>query len=152
MLKGVEFKMQVLQACREIISEWLENAQRAMNAAQEASNSEDKSSAGDKYETSRAMGHRDRDMYARQLLEAKRELEKLNKINLEPSNVVRTGSLIEVNETHYFISTGIGKIEVQGHPIMAISRESPIAALMMGKKINDEFNFNGKLWKIKNLN
>lgn len=152
MLKEVEFKIHVLQVCKNIISERLDNAQKAMNAAQEASNGEDKSSAGDKYETSRAMGHRDRDMYARQLLEAKKELEKLDKINLEPSTIVRAGSLIEVNDAVYFISTGIGKIEIDGQTIMAISRESPIAAMMMGKKINEEFNFNGKIWKITNLN
>lgn len=38
----------------------------AIANAQEAANSQDKSSAGDKYETGRAMGHLEKDMYARQ--------------------------------------------------------------------------------------
>lgn len=148
MLKGAEFKIHVLQACRNIISERLDNAQKAMNAAQEASKGEDKSSAGDKYETSRAMGHRDRDMYARQLLEAKKELEKLNKINLETSNVVRVGSLIEVNEAFYFIAIGLGKIIVDENDIMVISKEAPICIALMNKKAGDEFKWNEKHWRI----
>jgi hypothetical protein len=38
-----------------------------MESAQQSANSEEKSSAGDKYETSRAMGHLEKDMHARQL-------------------------------------------------------------------------------------
>lgn len=145
------FKEQLLQACKKIIQERIENANHAMNAAQEAANGEDKSSAGDKYETSRAMGHRDRDMYARQLVEAKNEWQKLDKINLEPSSVIKAGSLIEVNEILYFIASGIGKLEINGQVVMVISKESPIANLMVNKKINDNFSFNGKLLKITSL-
>lgn len=145
------FKEQLLQACKKIIQERIENSNHAMNAAQEAANGEDKSSAGDKYETSRAMGHRDRDMYARQLVEAKNEWQKLDKINLEPSSVIKAGSLIEVNEILYFIASGIGKLEINGQVVMVISKESPIANLMVNKKINDNFSFNGKLWKITSL-
>ena len=145
------FKEQLLQACKKIIQERIENANHAMNAAQEAANGEDKSSAGDKYETSRAMGHRDRDMYARQLVEAKNEWQKLDKINLEPSSLIKAGSLIEVNEILYFIASGIGKLEINGQVVMVISKESPIANLMLNKKINDHFSFNGKLWKITSL-
>ncbi len=145
------FKEQLLQACKKIIHERIENANHAMNAAQEAANGEDKSSAGDKYETSRAMGHRDRDMYARQLVEAKNEWQKLDKINLEPSSLIKAGSLIEVNEILYFIASGIGKLEINGQVVMVISKESPIANLMVNKKINDNFSFNGKLLKITSL-
>ena len=145
------FKEQLLQACKKIIQERIENANHAMNAAQEAANGEDKSSAGDKYETSRAMGHRDRDMYARQLVEAKNEWQKLDKINLEPSSLIQAGSLIEVNEILYFIASGIGKLEINGQVVMVISKESPIANLMVNKKINDNFSFNGKLLKITSL-
>ena len=145
------FKEQLLQACKKIIQERIENANHAMNAAQEAANGEDKSSAGDKYETSRAMGHRDRDMYARQLVEAKNEWQKLDKINLEPSSLIKAGSLIEVNEILYFIASGIGKLEINGQVVMVISKESPIANLMVNKKINDNFSFNGKLLKITSL-
>lgn len=147
----MDFKEHLLQACKKIITDRIENAEKAMKAAQEASNGEDKSSAGDKYETSRAMGHRDRDMYARQLVEAKNEFQKIERLFLEPADFVKQGSLVLADDTLYFIATGIGKVEVDGKTVMVISKESPIAALMLNKKINEVFSFNGKQWKINQL-
>ncbi|MFM9945610.1 MAG: 3-oxoacyl-ACP synthase [Bacteroidia bacterium] len=148
MMLTLDFKKQLLQTCKKIITERMENANKAMQAAQEAANGEDKSSAGDKYETSRAMGHRDRDMYARQLVEAKNELQKLERISIGPVDFVKHGSLLLANETIYFISTGIGKMEINNKTIMAISKESPIAQAMLGKRLDEEFTFNKNQWKI----
>ncbi len=151
MVLTLNFKETLLNACKKVLVERLNNANIAMQAAQEAANGEEKSSAGDKYETSRAMGHRDRDMYARQLVEAKNELQKLEKIKLETSEVIKSGSLIEIGNTLYFIATGLGKLEVLDNTIIVISKESPLAKSMLGKKINEEIDFNGKKLKIDNL-
>lgn len=151
MVLTLNFKETLLNACKKILIQRMENANSAMQAAQEAANGEEKSSAGDKYETSRAMGHRDRDMYARQLVEAKNELQKLEKMKLEPSEVIKSGSLIETGDALYFIATGIGKMEILDNTIIVISKESPLAKSMLGKKSNDEIDFNGKKLKIDNI-
>ena len=151
MLLTLNFKETLLNDCKKVLNERLENANSAMQAAQEAANGEEKSSAGDKYETSRAMGHRDRDMYARQLLEAKNELQKLDKIKLESSEFIKTGSLIEIGNTLYFIATGLGKLVISDMMVIVISKESPLAKSIFGKKINDEIFFNGKKLKIDNV-
>ena len=148
----MEFKADLYKACQEVILLRIETAKHAMNAAQNAANGEEKSSAGDKYETGRAMGHRDRDMYARQLLEANAEWHKLEGINLTPVPFIKAGSLVEANGMHYFIAVAIGKIELNDALVMVISRESPIAKAMLGKTLNDEFDFNGKNWKINKIN
>jgi transcription elongation GreA/GreB family factor len=148
---NIEFKKRVLDLCLQMLRERIQNAEKAMNEAQLAANGEEKSSAGDKYETSRAMGHRDRDMYARQFVEAKNELLKVEKLNLEPLGFVKTGSIMEANGMLYFVATGIGKVEIDQKTVMVISKESPIAAAMMGKKLNDSFQFNGKTWTITEL-
>jgi hypothetical protein len=151
MLLTLNFKETLLNDCKKVLNERLENANSAMQAAQEAANGEEKSSAGDKYETSRAMGHRDRDMYARQLVEAKNELQKLDKIKLESSEFIKTGSLIEIGNTLYFIATGLGKLVISDMMVIVISRESPLAKSIFGKKINEEIFFNGKKLKIDNV-
>ena len=148
---NIEFKKRVLDLCLQMLRERIQNAEKAMNEAQLAANGEEKSSAGDKYETSRAMGHRDRDMYARQFVEAKNELLKVEKLNLEPLGFVKTGSIMEANDMLYFVATGIGKVEIDQKTVMVISKESPIAAAMMGKKLKDSFQFNGKTWTITEL-
>jgi len=145
------FKEILLETCKKIILEKAENANKAMQDAQAAANGEEKSSAGDKYETSRAMGHRDRDMYARQLVDFKNELTKLEKINLEFSKSIKLGSLIEVNENYYFIATGIGKVIIENIEVMVISKDAPISQLLLSKKQGDHFIWNDKGLKIINI-
>jgi transcription elongation GreA/GreB family factor len=58
---------------------------------------------------------------------------------------------MEANGMLYFVATGIGKVEIDQKTVMVISKESPIAAAMMGKKLKDSFQFNGKTWTITEL-
>lgn len=146
-----EFKNRLFEACKKVLTERMENAKYAMNEAQLAANGEEKSSAGDKYETSRAMGHRDRDMYARQLAEAQNELQKIDRLNLDPTDFVKMSSLLLANDTIYFILTGIGKLEINEKVVMVVSKESPIAKAMLGKHIKEVFTFNEKQWHVLEL-
>ena len=61
----MSIKNKLLQHCKELIEARLKNAEDAMNRAQESANDNEKSSAGDKFETGRAMGHLEKEMYAR---------------------------------------------------------------------------------------
>ncbi len=148
---STNFKSDLYKACQDALRLRIETAKHAMSEAQNAANGEEKSSAGDKYETGRAMGHRDRDMYARQLAEAYAEWQKLEALNLEASEFIKSGSLVEVNGMNYFIAVAIGKIELKDEVVMVISRESPIAKLMLGKSLEDEFWFRDINWKINKI-
>ena len=74
-------------------------AGKAMEAAQESANDQSKSSAGDKYETSRSMGQLDRNMHARQYEQARQErtiLERLQAANeAGTQGRVALGSLVK---------------------------------------------------------
>lgn len=144
-------KLQLFEACKAILQTRVSNAEEAMKAAQEAANGEEKSSAGDKYETSRAMGHRDRDMYARQLVEAGNELNRIARINLDSSRIVKTGSLVCTKSAVYFILTGIGKLIHEHKDVMVLSPLSPLARLIIGKKVGDTFVFNQVNHEILNI-
>lgn len=146
-----EFKQKIFDACIGLLTDRVNNARTAMEDAQEAANGEEKSSAGDKYETSRAMGQRDREMYARQLVEAQNELNKIDRLNLEPVDVVKLGSLVMANDDIFFILTGIGKVQLDHHTVMVISKESPLAAAMLGNSVNQEFVWNTNKWKIQEI-
>lgn len=60
-------KKRLQKKCIEIIEERITTIRMAMNDAQASANNEEKSSAGDKYETSRAMSHLQKDMQATRL-------------------------------------------------------------------------------------
>jgi len=155
--KIVNFKLEVYTLCKQKLEERILSFEQAMKNAQEASNSEDKSSAGDKYETSRAMGQLDRDMNAKQLVEAQSEFASLSKINIEiKSDKIISGSMIETSNGVYFIAAGIGSIELNDKNILikkvvVLSQRSPLAIAMMGRKIGERLLFNQKEFQIINL-
>lgn len=137
-------KKELLHACMQQVEHRIKNAETAMLAAQESANQEEKSSAGDKYETGRAMSQLDRDRYARQMAEARNELAQLKRI--DPGQVherVGTGSLVGCKHTWYFIAAGLGSIMHQNEKVILLSAASPLARLMAGKKEKDRFHFNG---------
>ncbi|MDO6433323.1 hypothetical protein Q4E93_22115 [Flavitalea sp. BT771] len=67
------FKSQLKQFGLDLIAQRIAAARQAADQAQEAANQEEKSSAGDKYETGRAMGQLQKEMHARQQAEHERE-------------------------------------------------------------------------------
>ena len=60
-------------------------------------------------------------------------------------------SVDETDFSNYFLSISTGKIIVEDKIYFAISLSSPIGKLLLGKKINEEFVFNGKTFKIKKI-
>lgn len=115
-----------------------------MKAAQEAANAEEKSSAGDKYETGRAMSHLQKDMQARQLAEYMKELAALHAI--EAGRIyeqVEMGSFVQCSHACFFLGTGLGKQQVDGQSVVFLSHKAPLALNMLHKKRGDTFVFNG---------
>ena len=67
-------KKELFEHCKNMLLQRIADGEKAMLDAQEAANSEEKSSMGDKYETGRAMSQLARDMSAKQVFENKQEL------------------------------------------------------------------------------
>jgi hypothetical protein len=129
----------------ELINQRVATAREAMRQAQEAANSEEKSSAGDKYETGRAMGHLQKDMYARQLAESLKELAALQAIQTE--TVYREGSpgaFLQTDGIAFFIGAGLGKQLVGDQTIFFLSPQTPLAGLLRHKKTGERILFNGQ--------
>lgn len=116
-----------------------------MNQAQHAANSEEKSSAGDKYETSRAMNQRERDMFAQQLDAAQQELSLAAFIDCSGiNNTAVPGSVIMSQNACFFILAGLGKLKFEGRDVFVISPRAPLIEQFFQKKSTDSFLINGK--------
>lgn len=147
-----KYKIKLKKFAEEILQQRIETAKMAMLNAQDAANSEEKSSAGDKYETARAMGQLDREMNAKQYEEAKRELSLLQNLYvLEPSSVVIPGSFVKTNKGDFFICSGLGIHSVEGKKVGFLSVKSPLAIPLLGKSAGYSFQFQGQSWKIEAL-
>jgi hypothetical protein len=142
-------KEELIRCVKEKVLLRIQEAQKAIDAAQSAANEETKSSAGDKYETGRAMAQNDRDMYARQLLEAEKDFQILEQIATTGKRFqVGAGSLVETTIGALFIAISSGIIELNGKKIMVLSPESPLGQAVSGKNKEDVINFRDKKIKI----
>jgi hypothetical protein len=140
--KNTDLKKRLLETCLELLNQRIDIARKAMEDAQEAANSEEKSTAGDKYDTSRAMSQNLRDMNAKQLQEALKDLGILQQINpLLTFQEVRPGSIVYTKAGNYFVSISSGKITVEGNTYFAVSPSSPIVQAMLNKRIGESFSF-----------
>ncbi len=117
----------------------------AMQAAQASANSEGKSSAGDKYETGRAMGQIERDLNAHQYEKLKRERQILDRIDisLAPTRVA-VGSLVSTSVGTFWIAVSLGVLNIDNQQIMVVSAASPIGQALMGLQMGSEFIFQQK--------
>jgi len=128
----------------------MEAAQLAIEEAQKASNDDTKSSAGDKYETGRAMMQQETDRNLQQLNETNKLKVALNLVNPDAiSDKVETGSLVITDKGNFYIAISAGSLTVDNEAYFAVSPASPIGLMLKGKKIGQEIVLNGKPYHIK---
>lgn len=138
-------KSEILEKVKEIIEKRMDTSWQAMEAAKNSANEEGKSSAGDKYETARAMGQLDREMNGRMYEQARQERLILEKINPQiASPNVGLGSLVKTSMGDFFVAVGAGILTLNGKNIMVISPQAPIGQILMGKAAQETFEFRGK--------
>jgi hypothetical protein len=141
----ITLKQQLLEACQQAQAKRVEYARNAMEDAQQAANQEEKSTAGDKYDTSRAMSQNVRDMNAKQLQEALKEIALLQ--HIKPEILVtqaRLGSVVKTSIGNYFIAISGGPYVLGKEKYFSISPASPIGELLMNKQKGESFMFRDK--------
>lgn len=136
-------KKELLNHCSQRVEGRLAEITRAIQQAQEAIENETKSSAGDKYETSREMIQQDLNRYQMQLSQAKKEGILLRRISLGATEKVDMGAVVKTDRATYFIAISLGPQQVGGINFIVVSQASPIGKLLMGCQVGDRFSFNG---------
>src|ERR1700712_363787 len=102
-------KKELYKQCLDYVQKRMEAAQLAITEAQKASNDDTKSSAGDKYETGRAMMQQETNRNLTQLNEANKLKVALNQIN--PTGVSANadiGSVVITNNGNFYIAISAG--------------------------------------------
>ena len=143
------YKQGLKAHCVSLLRDRIDTARQAMESAQESANNEGKSSAGDKYETGRAMSQIDRDRSAGQMDEAIQEKLKLQSIDSDRLyDAVTNGAVVICGESIYFIATGLGVIAYAGRKVVVISPKAPLSNLLREKVKGDKVTFNGNSFEI----
>ena len=145
-------KVEIHETILTLLTNSILQATKDYELAKESRDSDTKSSAGDKFETGREMMQREMDKISASIDQSKNQLNFLSKINLNrPYPIVDLGCLILTDQGIYYISIGLGKVEINDEIIYAISLDSPIGQLFKGKRVGDELEFRGKRLKINQL-
>tara|TARA_B110000046_G_scaffold150608_1_gene159087 strand:+ start:214 stop:663 length:450 start_codon:yes stop_codon:yes gene_type:complete len=134
------------------IKEKIKNLELLIRSTTDSRDTANKSSAGDKHETSRAKIQTEIDNYSRQLELAINNLKIIEQIDSSKKyNIVAQGSLITTDKGVFLIAIGIGKLEIQSNTYFIISLLSPIGSLMKGMSKNETFFFREINYYIKNI-
>lgn len=144
-----EIKKVLYEKCIGYADERISSIEDALQASHEASVNDTKSSAGDKYETTREMMQQEISRNALQLMEAKKLRMVLDKFSSDmASNSVKPGSFVITSEGDFYISISAGQLTAAGRLVYAVSAHSPIGRLMLGCKAGDSIEMNKKVFNI----
>lgn len=136
-------KQQLQSHCIAYADTRIETARVAMETAQAAANAEEKSSAGDKYETTRAMMQIERDKAAEQLEEGLKLKRVAESIILQTNSTrIGLGSLVVTDAVHFYIAISAGKVDIGDQSFLTVSAQAPIALTLLQLKQGDSFMFN----------
>jgi transcription elongation GreA/GreB family factor len=143
--QAMNLREQAIEILNEILSQQEFDIKQSIELTKESRDGEQKSTSGDKHETSRATTQHELDKYEAQLNKTQQLQAELNRVKqVLPSTKVTTGSYVITNEYHYFISVGIGKVQKGETKFFAISLASPIGKLLQGKTLGEKFIFQQK--------
>jgi hypothetical protein len=147
-----ELKKELYSQCLSYVQKRMDAAQQAIEEAQKASNDDTKSSAGDKYETSREMMQQETNRNLAQLNEANKLKVILNTVSpAGVSEVAETGSIVITSNGNFYMAIGAGILTVNGENYFAVSPASPIGLKLKGQTAGNEFMLNDKIYLIKKV-
>lgn len=152
MHSNLETKENLYLQCVHFVENRFKTIQTTINEIQESLTSETKSSAGDKHETGRAMLQLEREKAGHQLAEIQKIKEHLSKINVTSiSTCIGLGTVVYTNKSNYFIAISAGELKAENEVFYAISPNTPMGQLLMGKTLGDDVVFRDQKFKIEAL-
>jgi len=145
-------KKRLLESCHQIIDERISRIEDNLKSVQKSRNNETKSSAGDKYETGRAMLQIEEDNYLKQLQQVIFQRDQLRQIDpVRKKNHVDRGSLVVTSNGSYYICIGLGVVSVEGENYFCVSPASPVGQQLIGKQPGYQFQLNGNTIEIREI-
>lgn len=141
----MDFRCRVYQRCLEVLEERIHHSEIALNQARDAIREDTKSSAGDKYETTRERLQQDVQMQEVQLTESRKLRYVLQQFEpARAAQVIQPGSLVKTKDTWIFLAVSLGWVELEGERVMVLSPAAPMGRALLGKPAGAQFSINGK--------
>ena len=147
-----QLKKELYNLCLAYVHNRIETSGQALEASKQSANEETKSSAGDKYETSREMMQQETDRNQAQLNEGNKLMLALSRISTDVDfNAAEPGSVVITDNGNFYLAISAGVLMVDGKSYFAVSPASPIGSLLKAQKTGYQFSLNGKNYKILDI-
>jgi transcription elongation GreA/GreB family factor len=136
----------------EMIELQIGEFEQSVNSIIESKVNETKSSAGDKFETGRAMMQLELDKIESQLDQLKFTKNQLKQIPSQlTNNQVALGSLVVSDKGNFYISVSLGKVDVDGQNYFTLSAQAPLSKVMLGKRVGETVKMRDRNYKIMEI-
>ncbi|EIM78560.1 hypothetical protein A3SI_02321 [Nitritalea halalkaliphila LW7] len=140
----ITLKERLLSAAQAEIAEQLHALEEQIQGLRQDAQMDTKSSAGDKYETSREMLQQSERLLQERYQNAQSHAAALAQLEVRPCDRVTVGALVSTNIGRLFVGVGMGSMQVEGQTIYFVSAQAPIVTALAGAKVGDPIHFNGK--------
>jgi hypothetical protein len=145
-----ELKAKTYETAISKVKEKMQTFREERNAINLGILEDNKSSAGDKFETGRETMTQGLNTVEKQLKQARFEFDELCRLQSIKgiSPTVQEGSLVKIGNDLFLISISLGQINIGDQKVFLLSENSPLGQSLIGKKENEEIQFRGKPMKI----
>ena len=140
-----ELKPAVHAHCLALVRERIAQVEAGIADARASAQSDTKSSAGDKHETSRAMAQLEIDKQQVSLGNLLAMQDVL--MRLDPTRTharMGEGALVRTDSGLFYVTVGLGRIVVAGQDVQVISPQAPLVAVLKGVNLGGSALFNGR--------
>lgn len=147
-----EIKNQLYSCCQEYLVKRIQGAEQAIASLQQDLTEETKSSAGDKYETGRAMMQLEIEKHSTQLSESVKLKNQLDRIKPDQQHSnVQPGSLVITDQGNYYISISAGQFTIGDKVYFCVSPASPVGLKFLQATTGQVVQFNNRNYKILDI-
>ena len=144
-------KAKLKSAVKALLERQITELESLKNNLQESIVSEDKNTAGDKYETARAQAQNEMENIAKRININLQSLSNLSRLSVKPMHVVQMGALVETNLKLFYFAVPFGNFQFEGQVISVISPASPIGQNALQKTVGDTITFGNQNHKIVSI-
>ena len=138
-------KEKIIDEISKLLEYKISEVEEELNLLIKDKNEITKSSAGDKFETSRATIQSEFDKVSINLIKLKDQLRKIKLISITSKpQKIGYGTLVKTSNSMYMVSIGYGKLRLDSKDIYVISPLSPIGKKLINKQEGESISFNSK--------
>jgi hypothetical protein len=145
-------KLKIHQQCLQMINERIIETEEGIKEIRMEAELNARSSAGDKFETGRAMADLEIEKYNKALDNLLQMATVLKRIDPETHHQqTAPGALVHTDKGFIYVAVGLGKTHIDQHDVLVISIGAPIFKILKNTPVGGKAVFNGTSYQVKGI-